>query len=342
MGQSILPELNDPNITGSILQSLKMEKFNRLIRTLQHVRKKWDLKEDITIEGCGEFDEGALILANEKSDDSEFDILYKDGITFIRCITLRFSSEDELFTVLKPFDRYMNIHRSNPEVYRLAKSEELVLLAATALQTNTLRLYGTTLHLKDPTTINIETTQRRDLSRIPLDTRDSGSLTIWCPLSRKLTMENGDSLLQFVGGSHRDMSREHWFDTNSVETVTFGQAISLDVGDCTLHHGWIKYFAPPQRGMKQRLALSFTYVTGEAIVLNDLPALTSNRYVVFDDEDKESYIEWLKDLEDGQEIDHPLLPQVLGQVRVVQPKKNTVKRKFDELSPSKILYETFG
>mmetsp|Transcript_26677 Transcript_26677/g.45077 ORF Transcript_26677/g.45077 Transcript_26677/m.45077 type:complete len:150 (-) Transcript_26677:1611-2060(-) len=149
-------------------------------------------------------------------------------------------------------------------------------------------------------------------------------------------------MLQFAPGTHRDVSREHWFGPGLVEAIEFAQAHTLAVGDCTAHHGWIKHYAPPQPNHNSRLAIGFTYVIGDATVLRDLPAETENRYAEFGDEDELSYRDWIKDLQEGDVIDHPLLPLVHNE-RVTEPHKNTFKKKkFDEneMKSVKYMYES--
>jgi len=128
---------------------------------------------------------------------------------------------------------------------------------------------------------------------------------------------NGDSMLRFLEGSHRDISQKSWYKgVNDIPTRYNGyaQARYLKVGDCTAHHGWVLHYAPPQNTESEitnRLAIGFTYVAGDATVLLDKYG-TSNphRRSRFGDEDEYSYRDWMKDLQEGDVIDHPLLPLV--------------------------------
>lgn len=338
--ENVIPELKDADMIQNILQTLKKRKFEYIIDALYMAKKKWDFNKEEASEPCGVFDESVL---NEENlvDDERAEELYRAGVEYMKC-AVRFYSEKyaDKFVYL-PFNQVMNIHRINSAVYDLATSETLGHIAASLLLHNTVRLYQTALFLKDETSINIQTEWHRDLTMVPLDTREGGSLTFWCPLLRTLSHTNNDSMLRFIAGSHRDLSREHWYGSDYAESTTYSQAHSLDVGDCTIHHGWVKHYAPPQTKENSRLAIGFTYVIGDATVLNDFPADTSNRYTSFKDEDEYSYRDWIQDLKGGDVIDHPLLPVVFNK-RIVQPQKAMYqKREFEEDIPDIYLYESF-
>jgi hypothetical protein len=190
-------------------------------------------------------------------------------------------------------------------------------MAAELLRHDTVRLYQTALFSKCNFGLNLQTEWHRDLHMAPINAKEGGSVTFWCPVYRRLDRQQGDSMLRFLSGSHRDISQASWYNgLNDMETRYGGyaQARALNVGDCTVHHGWVLHFAPPQpkaSEFKDRLAIGFTYVAGDATVLNDPYAQTDpNRRYRFGDEDEYSYRDWIKDLKGGDVIDHPLLPLV--------------------------------
>jgi hypothetical protein len=318
--ENLLPELKDEVMVHNILQTLKKRKFEYVLDALYMAKKKWGFDKDEAKEPCGEFDESALSDDN-LVDDALAEQLYLSGVAYMKCAVDFFSNKYVDKFVYLPFNQVINIHRINSAVYDLATSEMLGVTAASLLQHNTVRLYQTALFLKDETSINLMTEWHRDLNMMPLDTREGGSLTFWCPLLRTLNHDNDDSMLRFASGSHRDMSREHWYSSDHVDVVSYSQAYSLNVGDCTVHHGWVKHYAPPQSSANIRLAIGFGFVIGDATVLQDFPAHTPNRYQEFRDEDEYSYRDWIKDLKEGDVIDHPLLPLVFD-ARIVQPRKN--------------------
>lgn len=346
MTANVLPILKDTNLVRSIMQTLKQRKFEYVKDALYMSGKKWglDRKDASVLERCGNFDDETLLDDAMLEDDLLAEEIYLTGVKYLKCVVHLYSTNPahaDKFVYL-PFNQVINIHRTNPEVYEVATSIQLGRLAANLLQHNSVRLYQTALFLKEAKSINLKTEWHRDLSMVPLDTREGGSVTFWCPLLRTLSHINDDSMLQFAPGTHRDVSREHWYGPDRPESVEFAQAHTLKVGDCTAHHGWIKHQAPPQPNSNSRLAIGFTYVIGDATVLTDLPAKTSNRYTEFRDEDELSYRDWIKDLKEGDKIDHPLLPLVYED-RVVTPHKNSFRKRHfneEEMASVKYLYES--
>lgn len=316
VAEDIVPELRDEAMVQTVLLTLKKKKFEHVIKALLAAKERWNISQEGARELCGLFDEGVLSDEN-MADDEGAEYLYRAGVQYVKCVGKYFSSMDNSTYNYTPFDQALNIHRVNSAVYDLATSEGLGGSAASLLRHNVVRLYQTALLWKDSSSEQSEL--RRDLSSMPLDAREGGSLTLWCPLVRTLRHDS-DSMLRFVPGSHRDMSQAHWYTAEHEETVEVVQARQLRVGDCTVHHGWIRHFSPPQKkGVS--LAVSFTYVIGDATVLDDFPAVSPLRYTTFEEEENCSYRDWIADLHGGDVIDHPLLPIVFD-ARIIAPLKN--------------------
>lgn len=71
------------------------------------------------------------------------------------------------------------------------------------------------------------------------------------------------------------------------------------------HHGWMLHCAGAQDPASQpRLALSVSYIADGARLL---PKALAGRV---QDEDRESYAAWIKDLPPGARADHKLLPVI--------------------------------
>lgn len=314
----ILPELKDDHILRNINETLRLRKFEYVSDALHKARSKWNIDINESRDRCGDFTEDLLNGENLMNPDSA-EYVYKYGLAFVIC-TMNYNivkRPNEFLYV--PFNQMINVHRINSVLYDLATSRRLGQIAAELLRHNTVRLYQTALFSKDGAGLNLQTEWHRDLNMAPIDTHSGGSLTFWCPVYRGMKQELGDSVLRFLSGSHRDMSQRFWY--HGLENIStrydgFEQAKALDVGDCTVHHGWVVHYAPPQpkaSHWKDRLAIGFTYVAGDSTVLPD-PYRRSNphRRCRFGDEDEYSYRDWIKDLHEGDVIDHPLLPLVFN------------------------------
>ena len=86
----------------------------------------------------------------------------------------------------------------------------------------------------------------------------------------------------------------------------------LEVGDCSVHHGWTLHAAPKHSNPMPRVAIGFSYVYAHARLLGNITSTQSVDRLV-PDEDEISYGKWLPDLRMGDIIDHPLLPVVYPQ-----------------------------
>lgn len=312
-----LPEVKDEIVLKNINETLKRRKFEYITDALYMAKKKWNIDPEDTRHVCGEFD--TLQLNDDNLvDDYVAEYLYKYGLSFVICtLNYHIVNRPEVF-IYVPFNQVMNIHRINTVMFELATSQRLGQIAAELLRQDKVRLYQTALFSKDHHGLNLQTEWHRDLNMAPINAKEGGSLTFWCPVYRRLDRQQGDSMLRFLGGSHRDISQKNWY--HGVAEMKsryggYGQARTLEVGDCTVHHGWVLHYAPPQLKTSQfqdRLAIGFTYVAGDATVLTDLYGQDTNshRRATFGDEDEYSYRDWIKDLSEGDVIDHPLLPLV--------------------------------
>lgn len=104
--------------------------------------------------------------------------------------------------------------------------------------------------------------------------------------------------------------RQKLLDTESVKGRYNISSFNLDVGDCTAHHGWTLHAAQKQpRRNTARVAIGFSYVYADARVLGGISSAHPVDMKV-PDEDEISYGRWLSDLNQGDAIDHPLLPIV--------------------------------
>jgi hypothetical protein len=316
---NVLPDLKDEIVIKNINETLKRRKFEYVRDALYMAKKKWNIDPEETRHLCGNFDTGLLNDLNLE-DDGTAEYVYKHGLSFVICtLNYHIVNRSEAF-IYVPFNQVINIHRINDVLYDIATSQRMGQIAAELLRHDTVRLYQTALFSKENRGLNLQTQWHRDLNMAPINAGAGGSVTFWCPVHRRLDRQQGDSMLRFLDGSHRDISYKNWYhgmDGTEELKARYGgyaQARALDVGDCTVHSGWVLHDALPQpkdSDFKDRLAIGFTYVAGDATVLTDLYSqVDPNRRAKFGDEDEYSYRDWIKDLKEGDVIDHPLLPLV--------------------------------
>lgn len=339
---NILPQLRNATVSESVKYSIKEQKFDYIRNTILLAEDMWNFDPSDAHSKCGPFHKDLLNKDNLENDDI-FNSIYNEGLVFMKCLNSLYVHKKEAphGFACEPLEQIMNIHRTNPILYDSATSPSLGMIAAKLLRHNKIRLYQTAVYLKDEVAINTDAKWHRDLESIPLDTKEVGSVTIWCPIFRDLSYKKNDSILRFFPGSHRDMSRAHWYTWGAQESFEFSQSSFLKIGDCTAHHGWVLHQAPLQPNTDTRVALSFTYVFGDARVLNDMKAVTSNRYMEFKSEGDMSYRDWIKDLKEGDVINHPLLPVVNDMLPIYS--KNTIysSAQFDKGMPDAYLHESF-
>lgn len=110
---------------------------------------------------------------------------------------------------------------------------------------------------------------------------------------------------------HRFNELQQLINTEDVKGRYNISSFNLDVGDCTAHHGWTLHAAQsqPKHSNVARVAIGFSYVYTHARVLGSMTkAHPVDRKVP--DEDEISYGQWLPDMNQGDPINHPLLPIV--------------------------------
>ena len=308
---------------------------------------------------------------NPTHTDETLDALSRDSIQWLECCLEQSvnrgegrkspnpheswaKSESSLASL--PYYQALNLHRSESAaedaeaaiILEAALSPELGAIASQFMQADRVRLYQTAYFAKEGSEAehsqNLGTDWHRDLSLIPLDVGPEGYVTFWCPVGRGLNRHNGDSLLQFAAGSHKDVSLFHWFPSAGVQNKQwkmiledrytqeakseghrsrrgkeFAGAHTMEVGDCTAHHGWTWHRADAQgyvhsrkgngfRYTPPRAAVTFSYVTDAARVLPDIFGNTTRNYRPFTPEDEMSFLPWLRDLVPHGPIEHPMLP----------------------------------
>ena len=191
--------------------------------------------------------------------------------------------------------------------------------AAELLGVPSVRLYQTSVFMKERG--HGETSWHADLATSPFDT--NSMVTCWIALTRIDTEE--DSPLEFASGSHRDLALPYWYSLDGMDKPS-GDDREYDVdvhlplapGDATWHHGWLFHAAPPNDGRHDRLALAISYVSASAHVLDTQDRHGLRR--VPEDEDCESYMDWLQDMKGGDAVTHALLPVVFPPTMLAEPK----------------------
>ena len=79
----------------------------------------------------------------------------------------------------------------------------------------------------------------------------------------------------------------------------------MKIGDATWHHGWVLHSSPPNELLTARYAITMSFVDADARMLSEK---TVHRP---DDEDENSYLDWIGDTVPGEIIpDHPFLPLI--------------------------------
>jgi ectoine hydroxylase-related dioxygenase (phytanoyl-CoA dioxygenase family) len=197
-----------------------------------------------------------------------------------------------------------NLWRQVSEVQAVALNPELGKFAADLLGVPSVRLYQDSLFVKRSG--DGPTMWHSDLNMAPFDSNDF--VTCWIPLQKVPPQEEGGSSLVFASASHRDFALSYWSDPTSTDLSDRYATMQYDeweVGDCTWHHGWTLHCAPGNDLPAARYALSISFVADETALLNDEGHI---RYP--DDEDMQSYSEWIGDIGWGGIAEHPFTPVV--------------------------------
>lgn len=203
-----------------------------------------------------------------------------------------------------PFMQLFNLWKKNKSMAAISLSPTLGKIAADLLGVSSVRLYQDALFVKRPG--DGPTQWHSDLNIAPFDSNDL--VTCWIPLQLVPSEEDGGSGLLFATASHRDFAYPFWSDpresdcSGRYEIDSYG---SLEVGDCTFHHGWTLHYAPENSLSEARFAYSVSYIADGAILLGD------DGYVRYpDDEDKQSYSSWIDEVGRGNFADHDSIPIV--------------------------------
>lgn len=225
---------------------------------------------------------------------------------------LRRQATDEL-----GFLQFFNTHRECAACRQVVTHPMLVAAAAQLLGVPRLRLYQDCVFLKLPG--YAATNWHSDLRMAPLDC--NAFVTAWIPL-RPVRGEE-DSGLLFAQGSHRDFALPFWHDLRSLDLQGRGYPVvdmgPMAMGDVSFHHGWTLHSAGPLLpSAPQRVALAVSFFGDGARVLHRTqPSL---RREMLQDEDAESYTDWLQQLPPGAPARHKLLPLVYPAAAAVPDK----------------------
>lgn len=307
--RDLVPGLRDPDVISNVSHAYNLGR-------LEYVKHSYGklIERKVSCDACTPY---YNITHYDTDITEEFgSFLFAHGLSFLQCCVNNHNANPATTRrEVMPLLQVLNTHRFNPVLYELATSYRMAQVAAQLLQVPSVRLYQSAMFIKDDNELNQETVYHNDLNMIPLDTGPGNYLTFWCPI-RRLEHAKGDSMLKFAHGSHRDMTLRHWYQPhllyNTEEILArygLGTPAYLDVGDCTVHSGWVMHAASIQpKSRPPRMALGFGFVASDATVMiaNGNPLKIRN----FPDEDEISYGPWLPDLKEGQVIDHPLLPIV--------------------------------
>ncbi|GMH56861.1 hypothetical protein TL16_g03626 [Triparma laevis f. inornata] len=194
-----------------------------------------------------------------------------------------------------PFLQYFNLHLTHSSIKTLTSSPLLPTLASKLMSSKTLRLYQTSLFYKRKN--DASTLWHSDLKMSPFDTNKF--VTFWIPL----TEISKESTLEFVDESHLDFALPFWNNANVDLSTRQGydniQQYALKLGDLTAHNGWTLHSAPPNFDSKDRLALTVSYVDGEARVREGFGDKVNDRG---DGEDEMSYGRWIDTVKEGKRI----------------------------------------
>lgn len=239
-----------------------------------------------------------------------------------------------------PFLQHFNTWQSKtcPTVKSLAISPLLSNMAAQLLDVPFVRLYQDSLFHKRCG--DGPTPWHSDARMTPFDT--SNMITFWIPLDDVASIEEGGTGLLFVDKSHVDFALPFWnpvpkCDEEVEEEVgnnndnvynrleeryggddSVQHHMPLVLGDCTVHAGWTLHCAEgipsldeedTEMGCKQqdRYALAVSFVDARAEIRHGVKNDTNS---LGHDEDRQSFQEWIQEIEPRQYFEHPLVPIV--------------------------------
>mmetsp|Transcript_16669 Transcript_16669/g.25071 ORF Transcript_16669/g.25071 Transcript_16669/m.25071 type:complete len:365 (+) Transcript_16669:3-1097(+) len=318
--RNLMPELKHEYVHDEIFRADSLARLKYTQYSFEYFKRgECDCKNVYGLD-CGTFYEEEL-YRDEDLPLEAAKFLFERNYAYMVCCSENFQRAFPNRPAGLPYFQTINLHRRNKFIYDMAVQHKLGRAAALLLQHPTVRLYQTTLFVKNASAINKGTSWHHDLNMVPLDVNAGGYVTFWCPLT-SLRVEDGDSVLKFAHGSHRDRAYGHWYsDEKPMPMDVINKRYSIvevsefEVGDCTAHDGWILHAANEQMNRKQaRVAIGFSFVAGNARRLEDLHATGSRPWRSVKIEDELSYADWIYDIKGGEIIDHPLLPVVYSEV----------------------------
>ena len=203
-----------------------------------------------------------------------------------------------------PFMQLFNIWKKCPIAHSISHSPILGRIAADLLNVDCVRLYQDSVFIKSEG--DGPTLWHSDLNMAPFDTNDF--LTLWIPLQDVPSEAEGGSGLTFASGSHRDFALPYWNDIDSTDMTERYPISSYDgyqLGDISAHHGWCLHSAPGNSLKDTRYAYTVSFVVDGAPLLQE-----EGQIRIPDNEDYQSYADWIDDIGWGGYAEHPLTPVV--------------------------------
>eukprot|EP01031_Cornospumella_fuschlensis_P029147 gene29147-35178_t len=203
-----------------------------------------------------------------------------------------------------PFLQLFQLWRSNEAARNVACCIDLAKIACQLLDVPAVRLYQDSLFVKRPG--DGATCWHSDLNMAPFDTNDF--LTCWIPLVPVPAVDNGGTGLSFASASHRDFALSYWYDARGTQLegrYALHDSAAFKVGDVSFHHGWCLHSSLPNESQQTRYAYSVSFVADQTYLLQKEGHVRRP-----DDEDAQSYAEWVAEVGWGNKAEHPLIPLI--------------------------------
>lgn len=209
-----------------------------------------------------------------------------------------------------PFLQFFNTWRGVQSVEKLAF--QLGEAAAVLLHVPSVRLYQDAVFWKRSG--DGPTPWHTDARMAPFDT--SSLITFWISLEQAPLQS---SALIFCSKSHSDFALPFWNDFDGPEYQRLEERyqysavdyMPIRLGDVTVHSGWTLHCADANNEEKDRLALAISYADARAEIRQDAMAESDSEGGGYgDNEDRWSYMEWVKDVPPRRQFQHELVPIV--------------------------------
>ena len=217
-----------------------------------------------------------------------------------------------------PFLQFFNTWRTVESVEKLAR--DLGHAAAILLNVPSVRLYQDAVFWKRAG--DGPTPWHTDARMAPFDT--SHMITFWISLEPYPLEHSG---LVFCSKSHSDFALPFWNEFDGPEYQRLDERyrysavdyMPIQLGDVTVHSGWVLHCADGNDDERDRLALAISYVDARAQVREDVMDDNKSEAVGYgDNEDRWSYMEWVQDVPPRSQFQHELVP-------IVWPRTNEIK-----------------